>query len=177
MSGFASKLSAAGTKGWKDLQSLWGEPKTTLTSADTSPGEKSSLLGKSSYGGEEPSKNQLLHDEDESWGEWGQDSDWASTKNSTKTTSKTSDWSPGNEDDFEAWLNDDGSSSVSTPGKSKSKKKADEDWDNWKANDSSKSSSVKSPTSSSNLRKSRIKLQQGFLHLMDGMMLTGTQDW
>lgn len=41
---FCLQLTSASTKGWKDLSSLWGEPKTTLATADTSPGEKTSLL-------------------------------------------------------------------------------------------------------------------------------------
>ncbi|VDI32172.1 ADP-ribosylation factor GTPase-activating protein 1 [Mytilus galloprovincialis] len=44
MSGFASKLTTASSKGWTNFSSLWGEPKTTLSSVDTSPGEKSNLL-------------------------------------------------------------------------------------------------------------------------------------
>ncbi|XP_005110329.2 ADP-ribosylation factor GTPase-activating protein 1 [Aplysia californica] len=160
MSGFASKLSAAGTKGWKDLQSLWGEPKTTLTSADTSPGEKSSLLGRSSYGsGDDSSKSHLLGDEDESWGDWGQDSDWSS---SSKKPSKknSSDWSAGNEDDLEAWLNDDDTSGLSPAAKSKNKKKNDDDWNSWKTDSSSKTSAKSSSSSSSLSSKSKKKSQK-----------------
>ncbi|KAK0069619.1 ADP-ribosylation factor GTPase-activating protein 1 [Biomphalaria pfeifferi] len=164
MSGLASKLSAAGTKGWKDLQSLWSEPKTTLTSADTSPGEKSSLLSRSSYGsGEDSSKSHLLAEDDESWGEWGQDSDWSSKK----SNKQNSDWSAGNEDDLEAWLNDDKSTMSSSTGKVKSKKKAeekkhDDDWDTWRSTETVKSS-VK--CSSSATSKSKKKSQKS------------TEDW
>ncbi|CAG5123167.1 unnamed protein product, partial [Candidula unifasciata] len=160
MSGFASKLTAAGTKGWKDLQSLWGEPKTTLTSADTSPGEKSSLLGKTAYtSGEEASKNQLLEDEDESWGQWGQGGDWSSSKASSKANN--SDWSAGNDDDLEAWLNDD-TSSLSRPSKSKTKPKNDDDWDSWKTTESSKSSSSSRGKKKSSNKTSGISSSEGW---------------
>ena len=45
-----TQLTAASAKGWTGLQSLWGEPKTTLATADTSPGEKTSLLSIGGYG-------------------------------------------------------------------------------------------------------------------------------
>ncbi|CAL1526913.1 unnamed protein product [Lymnaea stagnalis] len=165
MSGLASKLSAAGTKGWKDLQSLWGEPKTTLTSADTSPGEKSSLLSRASYGsGEDSSKSHLLGEDDESWGEWGQDPDWSSKKSNK---ANASEWSAGNEEDLEAWLNEDKPANSSSSGKVKTKKKTekteekktDDDWDNWK--DTSKTSSSK-PKKKSQKSAPGVSSQEGW---------------
>ncbi|XP_076462234.1 ADP-ribosylation factor GTPase-activating protein 1-like isoform X2 [Babylonia areolata] len=120
MSGFASKLSAASAKGWTGLQSLWGEPKTTLATADTSPGEKTSLLGMGGYGSGaagDSSGNRLLSEEEDSWGDsWG--GEWGGQEDSNgsggnKTAGKAAkgsagnDWSAGNEDDLEAWLNED----------------------------------------------------------------------
>ncbi|KAK3800093.1 hypothetical protein RRG08_015060 [Elysia crispata] len=151
MSGFASKLSAAGTKGWKDLQSLWGEPKTTLNSADTSPGEKSSLLGRGSYGsGDDSSKGHLLGEEDDSWGDWGNESDWSTSNSKRNAKNKDSGWTAGNEDDFEAWLNDD-TSTLSTSSKTKSgsrKKGGEEDQHD---------SDISRPASSSGKYKSSKK--------------------
>ncbi|GFS01515.1 ADP-ribosylation factor GTPase-activating protein 1 [Elysia marginata] len=149
MSGFASKLSAAGTKGWKDLQSLWGEPKTTLNSADTSPGEKSSLLSRGSYGsGDDSSKGHLLGEEDDSWGDWGNESDWSNSSAKKNVKNKDSGWSAGNEDDFEAWLNDDTSTlSLSSSSKTKSgsrKKGGNEENDNDNSRPSSSSGKHKS---------------------------------
>lgn len=103
------------------------------------------------------SKSHLLGEDDESWGDWGQESDLSSSKKS----SKTSDWSAGNEDDLEAWLNDD-KSALSSGAKVKGKKKSDDDWDSWKANDSSKSSlSGKSTSSSSKSKKKSQKSSTG----------------
>ncbi|KAL8598548.1 hypothetical protein ACOMHN_051336 [Nucella lapillus] len=120
MSGFASKLSAASSKGWTGLQSLWGEPKTTLATADTSPGEKTSLLGMGGYGSGaagDSSGNRLLSEEEDSWGDswggdWGGQEDDSSGGGSNKRAKPTkgpssSDWSAGNDDDLEAWLNED----------------------------------------------------------------------
>lgn len=114
MSGFASKLTAASSKGWTGLQSLWGEPKTTLATADTSPGEKTSLLGIGGYGSGasgDSSGNQLLGDEEDSWGEsWSSDwqkDDGSAGKGGKGNKSNNSGWSAGNEDDLEAWLNED----------------------------------------------------------------------
>lgn len=100
-----------------------------------------------------------MGDEDESWGDWSQESDWSSTKNTSKTNNKTheSDWSAENEDDFDAWMNDD-TSALSASGKSKNKEKSDNDWDTWMANDSSKSSSF--VKSSFSLNKSKKKPQK-----------------
>lgn len=111
----------------------------------------------------EPCKNQLLGEEEESWGEWGHGSEWSSAKNSTKTSSKTntSDWSPGNEDDLEAWLNED-TSSLSRPSKSKSKHKHDDDWDTWKTNDSSQSSSTSKAKKKSSNKTSVLSSSEGW---------------
>ncbi|CAG5130158.1 unnamed protein product [Candidula unifasciata] len=107
MSGFASKLSAAGTKGWKDLQSLWSQSKTTLTSLETSPGEKSSLLSRSYGSGGESPKNQLLN-ENEPWGDWSPESD-RSADRSTQSSIPNPDCSVCGDDDLEVWLNDESS--------------------------------------------------------------------
>ncbi|XP_067679916.1 ADP-ribosylation factor GTPase-activating protein 1-like isoform X2 [Haliotis asinina] len=132
MSGFASKLTAASTKGWRDLQSLWGEPKTTLATADTSPGEKTSLLGAKG----DPSKNRLLSDDDDSWGDsWG--SEWDDKK---KKKSGQSDWSAGDDDELEAWLNND-ETPLSSTSSSKQKSKND-NWDDW-GNDTGGNSTAK----------------------------------
>nr|KAG5709552.1 hypothetical protein BaRGS_001602 [Batillaria attramentaria] len=119
MSGFASKLTAASSKGWTGLQSLWGEPKTTLATADTSPGEKTSLLGLGGYGSGasgDSSGNKLLAEDEDSWGDsWG--GDWQKDdsggggggggKGSKGQKPSSNDWTAGNEDDLEAWLNED----------------------------------------------------------------------
>ncbi|KAK7101294.1 ADP-ribosylation factor GTPase-activating protein 1-like isoform X2 [Littorina saxatilis] len=124
MSGFASKLGAASSKGWTGLQSLWGEPKTTLTSADTSPGEKTSLLGIGGYGSGaagDSSGNRLLSEDEDSWGdswggEWGKEDGKNENNGSSGGSGKpqkqgkkpnSNEFSPGNEEDLEAWLNED----------------------------------------------------------------------
>ncbi|CAE1299364.1 ARFGAP1 [Acanthosepion pharaonis] len=160
MSGFASKLSSAGTKGWQGLSStLWGgEPKTTLATADTSPGEKTSLLGggnASPTKGRDPSKNRLLSEDDDSWGSWGA-GDWhpgesgsSSSGSSGKLRSPPSEFDPASSshattaaaqkkkemNDLERWLND---SSIDTDSpklqsKKTPSKKSDfnSDWDDW----------------------------------------------
>ncbi|XP_033736871.1 ADP-ribosylation factor GTPase-activating protein 1-like isoform X1 [Pecten maximus] len=144
MSGFASKLSSASSKGWTNFQSLWGEPKTTLSSVDTSPGEKSSLLTDNASPQREPSKNRLLSDED-SWDSW--EGDWQDGKKNQKK-SQSSDYNDRGmsedrnteEDEFEAWLNDE----KPLHSKSSKLKKDENEWDNWgetdKANKSKKSS-------------------------------------
>ncbi|XP_025109780.1 LOW QUALITY PROTEIN: ADP-ribosylation factor GTPase-activating protein 1-like [Pomacea canaliculata] len=115
MSGFASKLSAASAKGWTGLQSLWGEPKTTLATADTSPGEKTSLLGMGGYGSNsagDSSGNKLLAEDEDSWGEswggdWQKDSGGVSGGSGKHQKLNSNDWSAGNDEDLEAWLNED----------------------------------------------------------------------
>ncbi|KAL4236699.1 ADP-ribosylation factor GTPase-activating protein 1 [Mactra antiquata] len=140
MSGIASKLSSVGAKGWGNLQSLWGEPKTTLSTVDTSPGEKSSLLG----GGtpthqSDPSKKKLLKDDDE-WGGW--------------TDDKNSGWNNDdeNEDDqaLEDWLNDDDKGSRSSKYKQSKNSNNEESWDDWGQIDGKDKKTIKS---SQNLKK------------------------
>ncbi|XP_064604283.1 ADP-ribosylation factor GTPase-activating protein 1-like isoform X2 [Liolophura sinensis] len=123
MSGLASKLTSVSTKGWKDLSSLWGEPKTTLATADTSPGEKTSLLAMKADGSvDDPSKSGLLAEEDDSWGGWG-GNDWQDQPTKGK-----------DDEDFEAWLNDDSAPSDSKPRSQNVKKQqsnSSEGWDDW----------------------------------------------
>ncbi|KAJ8313384.1 hypothetical protein KUTeg_009063 [Tegillarca granosa] len=95
---------------------MWGDQKTTLSSVDTSPGEKSSLLtGKGSPDHKDPSKNRLLSEDDDSWDGWGGE-DWKdknspdspeSTPEKEKPTKKEESFDTGNDDELEAWLNDD----------------------------------------------------------------------
>ncbi|XP_052776343.1 ADP-ribosylation factor GTPase-activating protein 1-like [Mya arenaria] len=134
MSGFASKLSSVGAKGWGNLQSLWGEPKTTLNTVDTSPGEKSSLLGGGTPTHQGESGHKLLHDEDE-WGSWSED--------------KTGWNQPGQEQDdaLEDWLNEDNQSSKNKT--SKNSNNAD-NWDDWGEQDGKAKKSLKS---SQNMKK------------------------
>lgn len=133
MSGFASKLSTASSKGWSNLQSFWGEPKTTLSTVDTSPGEKSTLLSGDSSPDKDPSKNRLLSEDDEdSWGGWGNEWENKSSKSSSRKSegsSSTYDTKKA-EDDLEAWLNDDDSLIKSSNSKPKPKK-AEDNWDDW----------------------------------------------
>ncbi|XP_041359984.1 ADP-ribosylation factor GTPase-activating protein 1-like isoform X2 [Gigantopelta aegis] len=146
MSGFASKLTAASTKGWKDLSSLWAEPKTTLATADTSPCEKTSLLGikPTDTDGDTP-KNCLLPGDDDSWGDW--DEDESPGQNGNKRD-KGSEWSAGNEDEYEAWLNDNNSSPSS-------KKLIQDEWDDWGS--SSGGGQPEKPPSSSNRKPKESK--------------------
>ncbi|KAK3592161.1 hypothetical protein CHS0354_019452 [Potamilus streckersoni] len=141
MSGFASKLQSVGAKGWGNLQSLWGEPKTTLSSVDTSPGEKSSLLGGGGAAKDrDPSKGQLLGDDDDSWEGWG--GDWQDKG------SKRGDTSPSKEEeDFEAWLNEDSSPKSS----SKDSSSKDDEWGNWGTGDNG--ASKKAQKSVKNMKK------------------------
>lgn len=124
MSGFASKLSSVGAKGWGNFQSLWGEPKTTLNSVDTSPGEKSSLLGDGTpVHQRDQSRNLLIGDQDEDWSGWSDD------KNN---------WNDdGNNDDdaLEAWLNDDLSTAKSSKNKLNKKTNKEPQLDDWDRND------------------------------------------
>ncbi|XP_045157548.2 ADP-ribosylation factor GTPase-activating protein 1-like [Mercenaria mercenaria] len=141
MSGFASKLSSVGAKGWGNLQSLWGEPKTTLSSVDTSPGEKSSLLG----GGtpthqSDQSQNKLLKDEDD-WGGWSDD------KNSGWNNAEEN----GDDQALEDWLNDDDDSGSRSSKHKQSKNSNNEDnWDDWGQIDGKDKKSLKS---SQNMKK------------------------
>lgn len=184
MSGFASKLSSAGTKGWQGLSStLWGgEPKTTLATADTSPGEKTSLLSGgngSPTKGRDFSKNRLLSEDDDSWGSWGA-GDWHPGENSSgsgsngKLRSPTSDFDQANSsisvqkkkemNDLERWLND---STIDTdetkfPSKKTPSKKPDlnSEWDDWQmgSNQGSPMSTNTAPSSTpSSLSESRKK--------------------
>lgn len=190
MSGFASKLSSAGTKGWQGLSStLWGgEPKTTLATADTSPGEKTSLLGggnASPTKGRDPSKNRLLSEDDDSWGSWGA-GDWhpgesgsSSSGSSRKLRSPPSEFDPASSshattaaaqkkkemNDLERWLND---SSIDTDSpklqsKKTPSKKSDfnSDWDDWQvgsAQGSPMSTNTVSSTQSSSMSGSKKKV-------------------
>ncbi|WAR22762.1 ARFG1-like protein [Mya arenaria] len=128
------KLSSVGAKGWGNLQSLWGEPKTTLNTVDTSPGEKSSLLGGGTPTHQGESGHKLLHDEDE-WGSWSED--------------KTGWNQPGQEQDdaLEDWLNEDNQSSKNKT--SKNSNNAD-NWDDWGEQDGKAKKSLKS---SQNMKK------------------------
>ena len=58
-------------------------------------------------------------EDDDSWGDWGDDR--SSTKNGSK---KDSDWSAGNDEEYEEWLNDNNSSPTS-------KKLIKDEWDDW----------------------------------------------
>lgn len=114
----------------------------------------------------ESSKSHLLGDDDDSW---GQGSDWSSGKKLAKTTDGTNDkndWSAGNEDDLEAWLNSD-TSALSGSKKSKSKKSNDE-WDGWKGNNSSLKSSGKSSSSSKSKKKSQKSSSSSGVTASDG---------
>lgn len=138
MSGFASKLSSVGAKGWGNLQSLWSEPRTTLGTVDTSPGEKSSLLGGGTPTHQtDQSKRKLLKDDNEDWGGWSDD--------------KNSGWKDGDEnaDDqaLEDWLNDDESQSSKKQSKNSNN---DESWDDWGPMDGKDKKSLKS---SQNMKK------------------------
>lgn len=130
MSGFASKLSSAGAKGWGNLQSLWGEPKTTLNSVDTSPGEKSSLLGDGTPVHQRDQGSKLLNDEDD-WSGWSDDkNNWNNEHD--------------NEDDaLEAWLNDD-SSTKSSKNKQNKKSNKDLEANEWETLDGADKKSLKS---------------------------------
>ncbi|GAB1607250.1 ADP-ribosylation factor GTPase-activating protein 1-like isoform X2 [Argonauta hians] len=178
MSGFAFKLSSASAKGWQGLSSsLWGgEPKTTLATADTSPGEKTSLLGAgngSPTKGRDPSKNRLLSDDEDSWGSWGA-GDWhpgesnaSSNSTSAKAQSPVTDISQENStaaikknemNELEKWLNAgqlDRDSPKTNPGKTPPprpppSKKTDfiSDWDDWPMGSSKGSDSPASSTMS-----------------------------
>ncbi|KAL5016213.1 hypothetical protein ScPMuIL_005802 [Solemya velum] len=143
MSGFASKIGFAGSKGWKEVSSLWNDPKTTLGTVDTSPGEKSSLLdNQSSFDSDRDSnKGRLLSEEDDLWGNWS--SDWHGNRNNRSQNS--SDWGNGSpekrlvdnqdkeEDELEKWLNDETTTTVT-----QKKKKQKDEWDDWKTEPSSK---------------------------------------
>lgn len=148
MSGFASKITNVSSKGWTNFSSLWGEPKTTLSSVDTSPGEKSNLLSGNSSPDKDLSKNRLLsEDDDDNWG-WG--NEWES-KGSKGSPRRSEDSSSGfdskkADDDLENWLNDDDSLIQTSKSKSKSKK-VEDDWDNW--GDNSKTDKVKTDKKSS----------------------------
>ncbi|KAH3695274.1 ADP-ribosylation factor GTPase-activating protein 1-like [Dreissena polymorpha] len=136
MSGFASKLSSVGAKGWGNLQSLWGEPKTTLNTVDTSPGEKSSLLGGGTPTHQGDSQRKLLTDEDD-WGGW--------------TDDKTN-WNENQQEQaLEDWLNDD-DKSKSTKNKAAKNRNTDPDgWnDSWNDVDGKQKKSIKS---SQNMKK------------------------
>ncbi|XP_029639125.1 ADP-ribosylation factor GTPase-activating protein 1-like isoform X3 [Octopus sinensis] len=174
MSGFAFKLSSASAKGWQGLSSsLWGgEPKTTLATADTSPGEKTSLLGGgngSPTKGRDPSKNRLLSDDEDSWGSWGA-GDWhpgesnvSSNSGSTKAQSPLTDISQDNPaanaaakknemNELEKWLNAgqlDNDSPKTRASKTPSKKSDFiSDWDDWQMGGSKGSASPASSTKS-----------------------------
>ncbi|XP_076440845.1 uncharacterized protein LOC143280149 [Babylonia areolata] len=66
MSGFVSKISAAGSKGWTGLQSLWDrDNKTQLTSSSTGhPAEKTSLLSLA-LPSRHPKGSRLLSEDDD----------------------------------------------------------------------------------------------------------------
>lgn len=130
MSGFASKLSSVGAKGWGNFQSLWGEPKTTLNSVDTSPGEKSSLLGDGTPVHLRDQNSKLLNDEDD----W---SGWSDEKNNWNNDQDNDD------DALEAWLNDD-SSAKSSKNKLNKKNNKDLDANNWETLDGADKKSLKS---------------------------------
>ncbi|XP_069127809.1 ADP-ribosylation factor GTPase-activating protein 1-like isoform X2 [Argopecten irradians] len=160
MSGFASKLSSASSKGWTNFQSLWGEPKTTLSSVDTSPGEKSSLLTDNASPQRDPSKNRLLSDED-SWDSW--EGDWQDGKKNQKKSQSSSYSDRGDdrnteEDDFEAWLNDE----KPLQSKSSKQKKEENDWDNWGDNDQKTNKSKKSSPKNHSKKSSKSKGNDGW---------------
>lgn len=157
MSGFASKISAASAKGWTGFQSLWGDQKTTLSSVDTSPGEKSSLLtGKGSPDHKDPSKNRLLSEDDDSWDGWGGE-DWkdknspdspGSTPEKKKPTKKEESFDTGNDDELEAWLNDD------TPLHSSKVSSKNDGWDSW--NEPEKKTKSKKSSQSNQKKSSKV---------------------
>ncbi|KAK3089333.1 hypothetical protein FSP39_002793 [Pinctada imbricata] len=162
MSGFAAKLSSASSKGWSNFQSLWGEPKTTLSTVDTSPGEKSSLLTAQGSIDSDPSKNRLLSEDDNSWGaDW--DDNWKDTdteKKGKKTANSDWDASPTNEDEaFEAWLNDDTPLQLT---KSQSKK-SDDGWDSWPEEKSQKPKKSNNKSDKNMSKKSsKVKSEDGW---------------
>ncbi|XP_064624951.1 ADP-ribosylation factor GTPase-activating protein 1-like isoform X2 [Lineus longissimus] len=124
LSNLSTKMSSASMKGWRDLSSLWGEPKASIGgSADTSPSEGTSLLS-TGRGGRATDMNEtpLLQDftpsdkdddwsnwHDDAWGEdenaappktdeWGSWDNGVTEKQPKKSTSSTNDW--GNDEDW-----------------------------------------------------------------------------
>ncbi|XP_021344332.1 uncharacterized protein LOC110444266, partial [Mizuhopecten yessoensis] len=148
-------LSSASSKGWTNFQSLWGEPKTTLSSVDTSPGEKSSLLTDNASPQRDPSKNRLLSDED-SWDSW--EGDWQDGKKKQKKL-QSGDYNDQSfsedrnteEDEFEAWLNDE----KPLQSKSSKPKKDESEWDNWGESDNKVNKSKKSSPKNQSKKSSK----------------------
>ncbi|XP_074640272.1 ADP-ribosylation factor GTPase-activating protein 1-like isoform X2 [Tubulanus polymorphus] len=95
MNNLATKMSSASLKGWRDISSLWSDPKTTLATADTSPGEGTSLLGGSgrrnmgSNNRDEPLLNEFSpdRDTDDAWNNWTDD--WNDDHHNTNKTTST----------------------------------------------------------------------------------------
>jgi len=116
----------------------------------------------------DPSKNRLLSEEEDAWGNW-EDNNWQEPKkNGRKQTEKSSDRNSSQgltdeneEDEFEAWLNDE--SPLQSKKSSKSKKVSDEnEWNNWQEADSKTTSKSKVKSSPKSKKSSKAKSNDGW---------------